>query len=186
MRRIAPLVLLLVAASLALAACGGPKNDDRELSAACARQIKEVEGEQGGGDTPTAKSTEDATKKESLNECAGQEKLDAAAAEGGGMKAPGDGATSTAADDGKGAAPAPAELDPKARDTFAASCGGCHMLSDAGTKGAVGPGLDDTTFDAAAIAMQIKNGKGGMPAGLLTGDDVQAVADYVAAAAAAE
>ena len=70
-----------------------------------------------------------------------------------------------------------------ARDTFAASCGGCHALSDAGTNGAVGPNLDSTKMDADQIEQQILNGGGAMPPGLLQGDDAAAVAQYVAGAA---
>ena len=81
---------------------------------------------------------------------------------------------------------APAELDPAARTLFAESCGSCHALADAETTGAVGPGLDDTAMDAAAIEQQIINGGGAMPAGLLEGEEATAVAEYVAGAAAAE
>ncbi len=65
---------------------------------------------------------------------------------------------------------------------FVESCGGCHALADAGTSGAVGPGLDDTSMDEDAIAAQIASGGGGMPAGLLDGEEAEAVAAYVASA----
>jgi mono/diheme cytochrome c family protein len=68
-----------------------------------------------------------------------------------------------------------------AKASFANTCGGCHTLSDAGTSGNVGPNLDQTSYDAAAIEEQIKNGGGAMPPGLLQGDEAKAVAAYVAA-----
>jgi mono/diheme cytochrome c family protein len=52
----------------------------------------------------------------------------------------------------------------KAVFTGASSCGGCHTLSDAGTSGAVGPNLDETTLDAAGVATIVTKGRGGMPA----------------------
>ncbi|MCW2926505.1 MAG: cytochrome c class, partial [Thermoleophilia bacterium] len=76
-------------------------------------------------------------------------------------------------------------LDPKARELFASTCGGCHTLSDAGTNGAVGPNLDETTMDAAAVLSQIDKGAGAMPADLLKGEDAESVANYVAGAAGA-
>ena len=69
-----------------------------------------------------------------------------------------------------------------AKGIFSSTCGGCHTLSDAGTNGQVGPVLDQTKFTKDMIATQIKNGKGGMPGGLLQGADVDLVASYVAQA----
>jgi hypothetical protein len=69
------------------------------------------------------------------------------------------------------------------KTTFKNTCGGCHALADAGTNGSVGPNLDDLKPDEQTVANQIKNGGGGMPAGLLKGEDLQAVAKYVAAVA---
>jgi mono/diheme cytochrome c family protein len=70
-----------------------------------------------------------------------------------------------------------------AKKTFVQTCGGCHTLADAGTKGGVGPNLDGLKPDEATVAHQIKNGGGAMPAGLLSGADLTAVAKYVSSVA---
>jgi cbb3-type cytochrome c oxidase subunit III len=85
---------------------------------------------------------------------------------------------------------------------FKAKCGSCHTLAAAGTSGTIGPNLDD------AFAQSKKNGIGeetiagvvrdqiaypitktstgapGMPANLVTGQDADDVATYVASVAA--
>jgi mono/diheme cytochrome c family protein len=68
---------------------------------------------------------------------------------------------------------------------FTQSCASCHTLADAGASGSVGPNLDATKLDQAAIAAQIKKGGGGMPSfgGTLAAKQIDAVAVYVAAAA---
>ena len=68
------------------------------------------------------------------------------------------------------------------RDLFINTCGSCHTLEDAGTGGQVGPELTGGGYDAETVASIITNGQGAMPAGLLSGDDQTAVADYVAEA----
>jgi mono/diheme cytochrome c family protein len=70
------------------------------------------------------------------------------------------------------------------KTVFTGSCGSCHTLADAGASGQVGPNLDDSTLDVAAITAQVENGGGGMPSfkGTLQPDQIQAVADYVTAA----
>ena len=77
------------------------------------------------------------------------------------------------------------------------TCGSCHALSRAGTKGSVGPDLDDAFRNARASGMtdatikgvvrdQIKNVRRGslMPKNLVKGDDAIDVAAYVASVAA--
>jgi mono/diheme cytochrome c family protein len=68
------------------------------------------------------------------------------------------------------------------RDIFAANCGSCHALSDAGTSGTVGPALDGNGLSSDQIAEQVRNGGGGMPAfaDTLDDDEIEAVAEYVA------
>jgi cytochrome c2 len=79
-----------------------------------------------------------------------------------------------------------------------AACGGCHTLADAGTKGTIGPNLDDA-FRAArregfktssfegdilywiAHPQQRSNPK--MPPNLVTGKNAEDVAAYIAAVA---
>ena len=59
-------------------------------------------------------------------------------------------------DDGGGAA-----ADGEA--VFSDSCGSCHTFSAAGTSASVGPNLDDTSLDAAAIETVVRDGRGTMP-----------------------
>jgi mono/diheme cytochrome c family protein len=70
------------------------------------------------------------------------------------------------------------------KTAFTATCGGCHTLKDAGTKGNVGPDLDSLApLTAERVATQIKNGGGPMPPMLLTGKDAANTAAYVASVA---
>jgi len=69
------------------------------------------------------------------------------------------------------------------RTLFIATCGVCHTMADASTNGAVGPNLDDLQPSRETVQAQIDNGGGGMPAGLLHGQDAKAVAAYVATSA---
>ncbi len=197
--RVKTLLALLLLSATFIAGCGGPKDSDAALAEACQRQIAEVEAEQGEGNTPTAKSTTEKLESTTLIECAGQEVVyasgdeeaehgdDAMSKDEGDeamSKDEGDGEGDEAADEGEEATDEPAELDPAARETFVSSCGGCHTLDDAGTSGAVGPNLDEAAPDADTVTEVVTNGRGAMPAGLLSGDELDAVAQYVADAAA--
>jgi uncharacterized cupredoxin-like copper-binding protein len=80
------------------------------------------------------------------------------------------------------------------KQLFTQACGSCHTLADAGTKGTIGPNLDDAFKQDIAdglgrdtiegvVDQQIKVPQGGqMPANLVKGDDRKAVAAYVASA----
>jgi plastocyanin len=80
------------------------------------------------------------------------------------------------------------------KQLFTQRCGSCHTLADAGTKGTIGPNLDDAFKQDIADGLgrdtvegvvdeQIKVPQGGqMPANLVKGDDRKAVAAYVAGA----
>lgn len=86
----------------------------------------------------------------------------------------------------------------RGKELFEEKCGSCHVLADAGTLGRVGPDLDaafrraredgfgeSTIRDVVRgqIAYPIKKtptGEPGMPANLVTGEDADAVATYVA------
>jgi cbb3-type cytochrome c oxidase subunit III len=72
--------------------------------------------------------------------------------------------------------------DPKA--LFAANCGSCHTLADAGTTGTTGPNLDDAKPTLEKALAQIKAGGGAMPAfeGQLTEEQIQALAEYLVGA----
>ena len=71
------------------------------------------------------------------------------------------------------------------KDIFAANCGSCHTLADAGTNGTVGPNLDQLKPSENVAENQVINGGGGMPAfkDTLTAEQITAVAKYVASAA---
>jgi len=65
---------------------------------------------------------------------------------------------------------------------FATNCAGCHTFAAAGGKGTIGPNLDASTIDIAAIEEQIRRGGGGMPPfeGTLTDEQITALAKYIA------
>jgi cbb3-type cytochrome c oxidase subunit III len=88
------------------------------------------------------------------------------------------------------------------RALFIQECGGCHTLADAGTRGVIGPNLDDAFhsvrvkqgFEESTLRDVVRGqiayptvnppaGGEGMPANLVTGEDADAVASYVAAVA---
>lgn len=185
--RVPALSILLIALALVASACaGGPQDSDKRLEEACERQMEEVAEDEGS--TPTAKSSKDKLEDTTIVECSGQQVKIVPADEEGDDEDKGAGKdTGTAEDPGSGGdEAAPAKLDPAARELFAKTCGSCHALGDAETTGSFGPALDDTSLDAEGVKTQIENGGGGMPPALLEGDDAEAVATYVAGAAAAE
>jgi mono/diheme cytochrome c family protein len=84
------------------------------------------------------------------------------------------------------------------KEQFATKCGGCHTLADAGTTGTVGPNLDDAFRAARQQGFEESSFEGVvrywiekpeqrrepiMPANLVTGQDADDVAAYVAAVA---
>lgn len=85
----------------------------------------------------------------------------------------------------------PASLE-EGKELFVTNCGACHTLAKAGTDGVVGPDLDEllappgpTPPDPATIDPRvlsaIENGIAGrMPAGILSGDQAEEVANFVA------
>jgi mono/diheme cytochrome c family protein len=80
------------------------------------------------------------------------------------------------------------------KKTFIQQCGSCHTLQDAGTQGKIGPNLDDafassrkqgfeeSTFRNVVLE-QIRIAEPPMPKNIVTGQDAQNVAAYVAAVA---
>lgn len=66
---------------------------------------------------------------------------------------------------------------------FKQKCGTCHTLAAAGTKGTIGPNLDDLRPSMQVVLQAIALGPGVMPAKLYTGKQAQAVAAFVAAMA---
>lgn len=74
------------------------------------------------------------------------------------------------------------------RKLFAKNCATCHTLGSANAVGKVGPNLDQLKgLNAGLVKNAIEIGRargmGQMPAQLLTGEDVDKVADFVAATA---
>ena len=61
---------------------------------------------------------------------------------------------------------------------FASSCTGCH-LNDGNDAGGVGPKLAGAGLDEATVKTTVQNGRGAMPAGLVSGEDLDKVAAYV-------
>ena len=62
-----------------------------------------------------------------------------------------------------------------------AQCGVCHILQAAGSKGQIGPNLDQLKPQTPQIIYTVTNGIGVMPAfdGTLTTEEIEAVAHYI-------
>ena len=79
------------------------------------------------------------------------------------------------------------ELFKKGKEVFleAGNCAACHTLSDAGSVAEIGPNLNQIRPQVQTILMAVKNGIGVMPAmeGILTEEEIEAVAHYVSIAA---
>ena len=156
-RKLIALFALAACSAIIVAGCGGPSED---LTDSQARQEAQMETE----NPDLKKSTEDESGDMAKKSPAGSE-----TSQGGKPSA---------------AAKLTADQLASAKSLFSQTCGGCHMLSAAGTNGAVGPNLDTTKFTLDQIKTQIANGKGMMPGGLLQGEDADLVASYVAESAA--
>ncbi|ETP67852.1 cytochrome C [Planococcus glaciei] len=79
-----------------------------------------------------------------------------------------------AAPEGDGGSTDSAEFDAEAQAQQ--SCVSCHGSS---YEGGVGPSLVATELDQAAIEEIIANGKGAMPGGLIEGENIPAMAEWV-------
>ena len=79
------------------------------------------------------------------------------------------------------------ELFNKGTDVFveAGNCAACHSLSDAGSIAEIGPNLNQIRPQVQTILMAVRNGIGVMPAmeGILTDEEIEAVAHYTSIAA---
>ena len=79
------------------------------------------------------------------------------------------------------------ELFSKGKEVFleAGNCAACHSLSDAGSIAEIGPNLNQIRPQVQTILMAVKNGIGVMPAmeGILSDEEIEAVAHYVSIAA---
>jgi mono/diheme cytochrome c family protein len=78
------------------------------------------------------------------------------------------------------------DLVAQGKDVFAKfGCASCHTLKDAGATGTVGPNLDEAKPSKDLVVERVTNGKAPMPSfkGQLTGEEIQAVAEYVSTVA---
>lgn len=73
-------------------------------------------------------------------------------------------------------------------NTAEPQCAVCHALAEAGSAGEIGPDLDALAPDAARVHAAVAGGVGVMPAyeGVLTPEQIDAVAVYVATVAGSE
>ena len=64
------------------------------------------------------------------------------------------------------------------------NCATCHSLKDAGSVANVGPNLNEIRPDLGRVVISVTNGAGVMPSylGILTQDEIEAVAYYVSEA----
>ena len=64
------------------------------------------------------------------------------------------------------------------------NCAACHSLKDAGSVANVGPNLNEIRPDLGRVIISVTNGAGVMPSylGILTQDEIEAVAYYVSEA----
>jgi mono/diheme cytochrome c family protein len=73
------------------------------------------------------------------------------------------------------------------REVFGQRCASCHTLAAAGADGKVGPNFDRQMPPKGLVADAVERGRqrgnGTMPAGIVQGEDVDAVAAFVAAVA---
>ena len=78
-------------------------------------------------------------------------------------------------------------LGKKLFTTAVPACAVCHTLKDAGSKGAVGPILDELKPDAARVSKALHDGLGAMPSfkASLTEAEIDALAHYVSRASGA-
>jgi mono/diheme cytochrome c family protein len=60
---------------------------------------------------------------------------------------------------------------------FAENCSGCH--GEGGTGGGVGPTLAGAGLDEATVTATVQQGRGVMPAGIVSGQDLADVVAYV-------
>jgi cytochrome c6 len=161
--RVVVVILACAVATVGISACGGD-DDENTASVALTQKPRDLENSSTAGAPSTGRVASP------------------------GSSAPADGAADEPAANAEPTTEPSADpgsaTDDAGKQIFVQSCGSCHTFADAGASGQVGPNLDDSTLDVAAITAQVENGGGGMPSfkGTLQPDQIQAVADYVTAA----
>lgn len=95
-----------------------------------------------------------------------------------GNTVPAPGAEAPAPTDGEGGPPESGGDVAAGETVFASNCSACH--AGAGTEaGGIGPQLSEAGLDDAAVRTVVMNGRGVMPAGLVSGADLDNVTAYV-------
>jgi cytochrome c551 len=79
---------------------------------------------------------------------------------------------------GGGGGEAPAGDAAAGQEVFATNCTACHV-NNGQDAGGVGPQLAGAGLDAAAVETTVVNGRGAMPGGLVSGEDLENVVAYV-------
>jgi cytochrome c551 len=143
-------LVLLVVAALALAGC--------------------VESSEEEAQTPSGASTVANSAKQTDSEGNFVTAPAATAPEGGGGSETGGG-------EGGGGGEAAGDAA-AGEQVFAANCTGCH-LNNGQDAGGVGPQLAGAGLDVETIKTTVQNGRGAMPPGLVSGEDLDNVAAYV-------
>jgi mono/diheme cytochrome c family protein len=81
-------------------------------------------------------------------------------------------------------------LQEKGRELFGDRCAACHSLKAAGATAKIGPDLDEPPRPKALVLDAIDKGRaagnGNMPAEIYSGEDAEAVAEFVAVASGGE
>jgi mono/diheme cytochrome c family protein len=95
----------------------------------------------------------------------------------------GGGDTAAEGDGGGGGAGMAGNAEAGAEVFASAGCGGCHTLAAADASGTKAPNLDELQPSEAAVAEQVRNGGGGMPAfgDRLSDQEIADVAAFVSA-----
>lgn len=143
-------LVLLVVAALALAGC--------------------VESSEEEAQTPSGASTVANSAKQTDSEGNFVTAPAATAPEGGGSE--------TGGGEGGGGGGEAAGDAAAGEQIFSATCTGCH-LNNGQDAGGVGPQLAGAGLDVETIKTTVENGRGAMPAGLVSGEDLDNVAAYV-------
>jgi mono/diheme cytochrome c family protein len=198
-KRTVLLALLLGLGALVLAACGSSSDPNVGSTAIAESPAEAVQGE-GGGEAeamggeategePTGEGAEEGT-----GEGAGTAEEEAEPGSKGSI-VPNEGETEGVQAGQKPGGDEGEQLQEGGKATLAAgkaefetNCGTCHTLAEAGTSGEVGPNLDELMPELALVEKQVTEGGGGMPAfqGVLTGEEIAAVAAYVSKVAGTE
>ncbi len=198
MNRTALAVLVLVALSaLVLAACGSSSDPNIGSTAIAESPAEAVSGEPGVEEGEEAALGGEATG-EGAEEGAGEGAGTAEEEAEPGSKAsvvPNEGETEEVeagqkpgGEESKEIAEGGTAALAAGKSEFVTNCGTCHTLAEAGTTGEVGPNLDELMPELALVETQVTNGGGVMPAfqGVLTGEEIAAVAAYVSTVAGTE